>query len=73
LEICFYENCDLGDTSLANKPKKCLKMILFYYKIGLVKLPLIAKLQMRLSLNYDFVFTNLLKNEAELFFSVSGW
>ena len=43
LEICFFDNCDLGDTSLANKPKKCLKMFLFYYKNCLVKLPPIAK------------------------------
>jgi hypothetical protein len=39
----FFENYDLEDTSLANKPKKCLKMFLFYYKIGLLKLPPIAK------------------------------
>ena len=32
------ENCDLQDTSLANKPKT-LKMYLFYYIIGLIKLP----------------------------------
>ena len=23
LEICFFENCDLENTSLANKPNKC--------------------------------------------------
>ena len=42
-EIFFFENCDLEDTSLANKPKKSVKMFLFYHKIGLIKLPPIAK------------------------------
>ena len=46
-------------------------MFLFYYKIGLIKLPPIAngngkpKLKMCLSWNYDFVFTNLSKNQAD--------
>ena len=39
----FFEDCDLEDASLANKPIKFLKMFMFYYKIGLIKLPPIAK------------------------------
>ena len=39
LEICVVEDCDLEDTSLANKQKKLLKMFIFHYKIGLIKLP----------------------------------
>ncbi len=47
-------------------------MYLFQYKIGLINLPSLRKvmekpdLQLRLSQNYDFFLTNLLKNEAEL-------
>ena len=43
LEICVFEDCDLEDTSLENKPKKNLKMFLFHYKIGLIKTPPTAK------------------------------
>jgi len=46
--------------SLANKPKKILKMYLYLYKIGHINLPSITKvmenheeLQLRLSGNYD--------------------
>ena len=42
-KICRFENCDLEDTSIANKPKKCLKMFLVFSKIGFLKLPPIAK------------------------------
>ena len=72
MEICFFEDCDLKDTSLSDRPKIIPKMFLFYHKIDLLKLPPIAKvmenqkLQMRLSWKYDFVFTNLLKNEADM-------
>ena len=43
LEICVFEDGALDDTALSNKPKEILKMFLFYYKIGLLKLPPIAK------------------------------
>jgi len=44
LEICVFEDCDPEDTSLANKPKIFFKIFIFHYKIGLIKLPPIAKL-----------------------------
>ena len=43
MEICVFDNCDLEDTSLANKPKKFQKMFLFHYKIGRIKLAPNAK------------------------------
>ena len=43
MEICFFEDCDLADTSLANRQKKIQKKSLFKYKIGLINLPSIAK------------------------------
>ena len=42
-EINFFEDFNLEDTSFANTPKKFLKKSLLKYKIGLIKLPSIAK------------------------------
>ena len=39
----FLVDCDLEDTTKANKPPQTIKMLLFYYKIGLIKLHTIAK------------------------------
>ena len=62
----------LEDTPLANRPKKNSKNV----TVLLLNWPFKtntycesngkSKLQMHLSQNYKFVFTNLLKNEAEL-------
>jgi len=60
LEICFFENYDLEANSLAHKPEKCLKMILFYYKIGLLKLPPIAKVMENQNLKCIFLGTMIL-------------
>ena len=43
LEIFVFEDCDLEDTSIAHKPKKILKMFIFHFKIGLIKLPPTSK------------------------------
>ena len=56
----FFENCDLEDTSLANKPKKCLKKILFYCKIGLIKLPPIAKIMEKQNFKCVYLETMIL-------------
>ena len=56
-----FEDCD--------KPNKNLKINLLHYKIGLVKLPPIAKVMenqnfkcVYLRTTYDFLLTNLLKS-----------
>ena len=65
------EDSDLEDTSLANRPKKILKKISVQIQNRPSKTTIYCKsngkpkLQTCLSQNYDFVFTNLLKNEAE--------
>ena len=63
LEICFLD-CDLKDTFLTNCAKKSTKLVQFYYKIGLPKLPPFVKVmenlkhQICFSRDYDFVLTN---------------
>ena len=79
MEICVFDNFDLKETSLANKRKKFQKMFLFHDKIGRKKTSTYCKsngkpkLQMCLSQNYDFVFTNLLKNGADLKLDMNGY
>ena len=72
-EICVFEDCSIRDTSLADSTKKNSKNVLVLIHIRPSKNVAYCKsngkqkLQMHLSQNYDFVFTNLLKYEADLF------
>ena len=63
----MYE-CALQATSEANQQKKNPNIFLFYEPFGLIKLQSIGKPALRnyLSRNYVFMFTKLLKNEAEM-------
>jgi hypothetical protein len=66
------KHLETEDTSFDFKPKKILKMFIFYYKTGIEKPKIDCKnngkwkLQTCFSLNYDFAFTNPLKNAADM-------
>ena len=64
----YFEDSDLRDTSLAIRPKQISKNVPVLLQNRLYITSTYcrkSKLLMHLSRNYDFVFTTLLKNEAD--------
>ena len=73
LEFFVFEDCDLEDTSLANKPKNILKIFIFHSKIGLIKLIPTAKVMKNQNFKCVYLGTMILclqaiKHEAEYWY-----